>query len=130
VRLSGKTMTGCVQISGAWDGAVTIQCSPDLARAAAAAMLEMEAAATSFDDVRDALGEIANMVGGNLKALLPGPTNLSLPLVVEGEHGSPSIREGVALHAVWFSFLGEAFVVCLHSRSGAPQGARHFPDTR
>ena len=38
----------------------------------------------SLDDVRDALGEITNMIGGNVKALLPTPSRLSLPTVVEG----------------------------------------------
>jgi hypothetical protein len=41
--------------------------------------------------VRDVAGEVANMIGGNLKALLPEPCRLSLPKVtkeapvVEGE---------------------------------------------
>jgi chemotaxis protein CheX len=36
------------------------------------------------DDVRDVMGELANMVAGNLKCLLPRGTGLSLPSVVEG----------------------------------------------
>jgi chemotaxis protein CheX len=32
----------------------------------------------------DAIGEIANMTGGNVKALLPGPSVLSLPEVAAG----------------------------------------------
>jgi CheY-specific phosphatase CheX len=34
--------------------------------------------------MQDALGEITNMTGGNIKALLPGACHLSLPAVVEG----------------------------------------------
>jgi len=33
------------------------------------------------DDVRDALGEIANVIGGNVKGLLPERSALSLPVV-------------------------------------------------
>jgi hypothetical protein len=33
------------------------------------------------DDVRDAVGELVNVIGGNLKALLPGDTAISTPLV-------------------------------------------------
>ena len=35
----------------------------------------------SLEDVQDALGEVANVVGGNLKALLPEGSTLSLPVV-------------------------------------------------
>ena len=33
------------------------------------------------EDVEDALGELANVVGGNVKAVLPGPSVLGLPEV-------------------------------------------------
>jgi len=36
------------------------------------------------DDVRDAMGELANMIGGNLKASLPSGAHLSIPSVVRG----------------------------------------------
>ena len=35
-------------------------------------------------DLRDALGELTNMAAGNLKTLLPGSDDISLPTVVEG----------------------------------------------
>ena len=36
------------------------------------------------EDLRDALGELTNMVGGNIKTLLPGSEFISLPTVIEG----------------------------------------------
>jgi hypothetical protein len=36
------------------------------------------------DDVRDSVGEIINMIGGNLKSVLPAGVGLSMPSVVEG----------------------------------------------
>ena len=39
----------------------------------------------SDDEVSDALGELTNMVGGNIKSLLPAPSQLSLPSVAAGE---------------------------------------------
>ena len=36
----------------------------------------------------DALGEFANMIGGNLKSVLPRGVSLSMPSVVEGSHYS------------------------------------------
>jgi len=36
------------------------------------------------EDVRDALGELANMLAGNLKSVLPSGVVLSMPSVIEG----------------------------------------------
>jgi CheY-specific phosphatase CheX len=118
-RLAGTVMTGCVQISGAWEGAVLIQVPMSVARAAAATMFETQPSETSQDEVRDALGELANMIGGNIKALLPGPTQLSLPVVVEGERSALSIRDVEVVRAVWFVAYGEEFLVTLLSRNSA-----------
>ncbi len=115
-ELLGTVMTGCVQISGAWQGAVTLQCTSDLARAAAATMFETDPARTSPEEIRDALGELVNMVGGNIKALLGGSLQLSLPLVVEGTRDALCVCEAVAVHRVWFASQGEAFAVTLFSR--------------
>lgn len=70
-----------VTISGASNGLVTVDCSEELARRLAAAMFDSPAGSLSEEDVRDSLGEIANIIGGNIKALLPGPSNLGLPKV-------------------------------------------------
>ena len=115
-RFEGAVLTSCVQISGAWQGAVTIRCSMGLARATAAAMYEIDLERTSGEEIRDALGELANMVGGNVKALLTGPTELSLPIVVQGDANALSVRSVVALHTVWFTSLGEAFAVTVLAR--------------
>jgi chemotaxis protein CheX len=49
------------------------------------------------DDVRDSMGELANMPGGNLKSVLPHGAVLSMPSVVEGSDYSPRLCAG---HAV------------------------------
>ena len=41
------------------------------------------------EDVDDALGELANVVGGNVKAVLPGPSVLGLPEVGTAPAGRP-----------------------------------------
>ena len=35
-------------------------------------------------DVCDAFGELANMIGGNLKAVLPSKVEISMPSMVQG----------------------------------------------
>lgn len=79
------TLGACVHISGAWEGAVVLQCAPGLAARAARVMLHLPSENASAEDMRDALGELANITGGNLKAALPSPSHLSLPVVAQGD---------------------------------------------
>ncbi len=74
-------VTATVRFEGSWNGALLIQCSWDQAFEFASRLMPIDRP-TSFDeDTRDALGEVANMIGGNLKALLPQKTVLSVPEV-------------------------------------------------
>ncbi len=77
-------MTGIVQISGGFAGAVHLICARSVVQAAAARMFSMPEGDLGDEDLRDALGELTNMVGGNLKTLLPGSEFISLPTVIEG----------------------------------------------
>ncbi len=73
-----------VHISGQWMGSVVLAFSIDTARAAANAMLGIPEADVNDADLQDVAAELANMVGGNLKSVLPAPSTLSLPTVVTG----------------------------------------------
>jgi len=79
-------MTGTVQISGGFAGAVHLICGRSVVRAAAARMFSVPETELTDDDLRDALGELTNMVGGNVKTLLPGSEFISLPTVIEGSN--------------------------------------------
>lgn len=82
--LAGAVVTATVRILGAWRGCVVLTTPEPLARAAAAAMLGVRTEQLSRADVADAVGELANVVAGNLKSLLPAPSTLSLPAVAAG----------------------------------------------
>ena len=71
-----------VAITGAWQGQVVVTCSATLARNLAAAFLAMGADEVTEEDVADVLGELANIVGGNVKSLLPSGCALSTPYYV------------------------------------------------
>jgi chemotaxis protein CheX len=96
-------VTGSVSVTGAWRGHVLISCSEGASRNAAAALLGIELDEVTDDDVADALGELANIIGGNVKSLLPEPCALSLPHVdVEGTAGRyPSSTEVCKLNGTW-----------------------------
>ena len=92
-----------VSIHGAWDGTVLIRWTPTAAHYAARVLYQSDT--PSAEEVRDLVGEMANIVGGNLKGLLPGPSWLSLPVVRHCECGDAT--NPVAVHEAWFECAGE-----------------------
>ncbi|GAB3195351.1 hypothetical protein GCM10027261_15410 [Geodermatophilus arenarius] len=78
--LPADTRSAWVEIVGPWTGAVVLTCGRGTAQELTRALLREHApAALEEEDVDDALGELANVVGGNVKAVLPGPSVLGLP---------------------------------------------------
>ena len=108
-----QTLMGSVRITGDWEGAVTLNCSTALARQIAAIMFGIPEQATTIEQTQDALGELTNMVGGNIKALLPVPSRLSLPTVAEGVDYLALLPGGRVISEVNFECLGEPFFVIL-----------------
>lgn len=76
-----NTLAGCVHIMGAWEGTVVLLCPTSLAQQAASIMFGIKEDQAGMEQIQDALGELANMTGGNIKSLLPEPSYLSLPTV-------------------------------------------------
>ncbi|GGK17986.1 hypothetical protein GCM10010124_08160 [Pilimelia terevasa] len=74
--------TGSISITGPWHGHVVVATSLGAATGAAAAFLAMEPDEVSEEDVADALGELVNIIGGNVKSMLPPGCLLALPHVV------------------------------------------------
>lgn len=91
-----------VEFRGDCTGAVIVGCSPAAGIEVARRMLRLpEGASVDPRDVADALGELANTVGGSVKGMLPGTNQLSLPLFMpEQRHAPDSVR-------IEFSWLGE-----------------------
>ena len=88
------TWAGCVQISGAFDGGVVLRCGSHCAEYITAAMFQLGEGTPEDEDIRDVIGEIANMVAGNVKAHLPRPSSLNVPTVVHGEGAKDLAMEG------------------------------------
>jgi chemotaxis protein CheX len=77
----GPQLTALVRIEGASPCAVSV-CAPEAsARRVAARMFDHSEAEVDEAEILDAIGELANMCGGNAKAMVDGATALSLPLV-------------------------------------------------
>ena len=71
-----------VDVVGPWTGSVVLTTARSTAEELSRALLrDVAPEVLEEEDVEDAFGEIANVVGGNVKAALPGPSGLSLPQV-------------------------------------------------
>jgi CheY-specific phosphatase CheX len=71
-----------VRLRGDWNGSVRVSCEPATAEWIARTMLALAGDdSLPDDDVHDALGEVVNVVGGNVKGTLGGETSLGLPVV-------------------------------------------------
>ncbi|MZH02090.1 MAG: chemotaxis protein CheX [Nitrospinae bacterium] len=81
------TFTGSVQITGKWNGALLLCLPSSLVNKLTETIFSLEPGKASLEDRKDAVGELINMIGGNLKALLPEPCTLSVPLLgLEGQN--------------------------------------------
>jgi chemotaxis protein CheX len=81
---AGDRMTSLVYLTGDWNGAVMLECTPQQACLFAGRILCMDPPETADDDVRDVLGELANMIGGNMKSGMSTGVRLSMPSVMNG----------------------------------------------
>jgi chemotaxis protein CheX len=110
VAEGSRLLRGRIVVSGAWHGAVSIGCTASFAEEAAVHIFE-GADAVSPDDVRDALGELANIIGGGVKGLMPSPSRLSLPVVSHTDGWRDDTGTGPT-REIWFECpSGERFVV-------------------
>ncbi len=75
---------GVVFFAGAWKGAVQVEFEAKLAHHITAHLMAVPLPRQVDSDVRDAIGEVANMIAGNLKSTLPPETVMSMPAVVDG----------------------------------------------
>ena len=111
------TYAGIVQIHGAWEGAIAVQCSEALARRTAMTMFDLTPDDVTTAELHDSLGEITNMIGGNLKALLPEPCLLGLPVVVEGRDYRLRLPGSAPVRRTAFTTEGESIVVTVLERA-------------
>lgn len=97
------TWSAAVSINGGWQGYVTVELGAAVAADLTAKMLALPADEPVADgDVADAVGELVNMIGGNVKSLMPGPSVLSLPMVAAGRAAhSSELAEAIRFDACW-----------------------------
>lgn len=83
-----KSLTGVVGLAGSYKGALAMHFPGSVAMAITGSFLGM-AVDEINEDVEDAVGELANMLGGSVKSFLSANGRdiaLSLPSVISGEN--------------------------------------------
>lgn len=81
------SITGMVGFAGTYSGVISIHCPVALALKVTSNMLGVECEEVN-EDLNDAIGEIANMLGGSVKQVLSKgglDVKLSIPTVISGE---------------------------------------------
>jgi chemotaxis protein CheX len=104
-----------VGLAGTYSGILSLHCPKPLALRITSSMLDVDV--TEVDaDVHDALGEIANMLGGHVKQVLSKggfDINLSIPTVIGGEMYSINSLQQNDTVIIPFQCAGDHFLVGL-----------------
>ena len=116
-------LLAAVHIAGEWTGSVVLALSEPVARHAASRMLQMPIDDVVDADLKDTASELANMIGGNLKSLLPSPSFLSLPTIVSGRDFGLQVRDAELLDDVVLACEAGPIGVRLFAKIAAPSQA-------
>lgn len=104
-----------IGLAGTWAGSGTFSCSAEMARKISSSLLMAEYESIN-DEVLDAIGEVTNMVLGNVKTSLEeklGPMGLSIPTVVYGRNFTTRSMAKASWSVVPFKLGGETIKVHL-----------------
>ncbi len=108
-----NTISGVIGLAGMYKGVLAIHIPVDLACAITANFLGMDVREIN-EDVEDAVGELANMLGGNVKTILSergSDIELSLPTTITGKEYDFQTRKAVERICVQFAVDSSTFIV-------------------
>ena len=109
------SITGMVGFAGTYSGVISIHCPIALALKITSNMLGVECEEAN-EDLNDAIGEIANMLGGNVKQVLSKgglDVKLSIPTVIAGEDYTVNSLSDSDCVVIPFNVEGSKFIVGL-----------------
>ena len=111
--------TSLVHITGNMSHTVLLTFASPLGDRIAAGLFEMAVEELDDESRADALGEMANVIGGGVKALLAESCQLSLPTVTLGD-GVPIILGAVETDSVTFTDGSDSVTVAVWEQLGSP----------
>jgi chemotaxis protein CheX len=117
-----EPIVGWVDLFGEWSGRAALTTERSTAHDLARALLDLAPDERITDlDLVDAFGEVANVVGGNVKSLLPTQGSLGLPQVgrTAPEHPGAVVEQELRL-----SWRGLPLVVTIWAIAAGEEGNR------
>lgn len=108
-----NSITGMVGLAGIYRGVLAVHIPNQVALAITSSFLGMEVDEMN-EDVQDAIGEIANMLGGNIKTILSEKgkdIQLSLPSTISGEEYTFLSQDNVYQAIIPFKVADGTFMV-------------------
>ncbi len=118
----GDRVTALISVTGGWDGHAVLESTSSLGRNVAAGVMAVEESQVAPVDVADAVGELVNMIGGLVKSLAPGPSALSLPLVLHGRDAHATAPDAVLVCRAALTWRDQPVVVTvLSARTRGPK---------
>lgn len=115
---SADRLTSSVYLEGTWNGAVSVECSRKQACQFAGLILASDPPEEVDNDVRDVIGELANMIGGNMKSAMGTDVRLSLPSVIDGSNYEIRVVGSQSRDDIGFSYEGGDFWVSVLAKNG------------
>lgn len=106
-------VTAAIHFAGSYRGAVILACSNSTVCWLTGRICRADPPSSVNEDALDAISELVNMIGGNLKALLPSGTALSLPSVVDGKDYFFRVSNEALRRELTFESEGRSFWVTL-----------------
>ena len=96
-KIEGWALLSSITFKGPFEGCLAVCCNVDCAKAIAEGMLALNLEEVGEEETCDAMGEIANMVMGSVKARLQneiGNVEVSIPSVVSGRSLQNNLGDG------------------------------------
>ncbi len=85
-----QVVTSALYFEQASKGVILVECSEELAYLFTSRLMSIDVPDSIDADVADSMAELANMIGGNLKGLMPAETHISMPVLL-GRHDLPTV---------------------------------------
>ncbi|MGA2571388.1 MAG: chemotaxis protein CheX [Terracidiphilus sp.] len=121
---TGDRLTSSVYLEGDWNGAISFECNRKHACHIAGHFLASDPPDEVNDDVRDVIGELANMIGGNVKSAISTDVRLSLPSVIDGSNYELHVCGSGSQDRIAFRFPSGVFWITVQAKD---QAARTDP---
>ena len=106
-----------IRITGDVNELIVVEAPAETAAVIGETMFAAEPGTLSDDELSDAVGEVVNMIGGNVKGMHNGDSLLSLPCVTRSDEPAERFRQNESL---WIHVAGQPLYVHWQDMEHAP----------